>query len=183
MQRTVSIAALACALATVFRSTSAHAQTTVMVPPPAPPPTVMVERPVLPNPVLMRGGFAILAVGYVPAAVVGILSEHKGDANLLIPVAGPWLDLAMRDCSGTVTLTYDGPVEVSTGNRCGSNGTEQAALIVDGIVQGIGALGIVGSLVIPERRLMAWASTSPSFTLGPSSFGGRGMGAVAAGRF
>jgi hypothetical protein len=154
-----------------------------MVPPPAPPPAVMVERPVLPNPVLFRGGLAVFAVGYIPAAAVGIFSDHKGDANLLIPVAGPWIDLASRDCSGSVTLTYDGPVEVSSGNRCGSNSTEQAALIVDGIVQGIGTLGIIGSLLIPERRLMAWASPSPNLHIGPSSFGGRGMGAVAAGRF
>jgi len=143
----------------------------------------MVERPVLPNPVLFRGGFAVLAVGYIPAAAVGIFSDHKGDANLLIPVAGPWIDLGTRGCSGSVTYTYDGPVEVSSGDRCGSNSTEQAALIVDGIVQGVGALGVIGSLFIPERRLMAWASPSPNLTLTPTSFGGRGMGAFAAGRF
>ena len=77
MKRTVSIAALASALATAFRSPSAQAQTTVMVPPPASPPTIMVERPVLPNPVLLRGGFAILLVGYGPAAVVGHIKAGK----------------------------------------------------------------------------------------------------------
>ena len=182
MRPTVSIAALACAIVAAVQSPTAHAQTTAMVPPP-PPPSVLAERPVVPNPVLLRGGLAILAVGYVPAAAVGLLSDHKGDANLLIPVAGPWIDLATRDCSGSVTLTYDGPVEDSSGNRCGSNSTEQAALIVDGIVQGIGTLGLIGSLVIPERRLMTWASPSPNFTFVPTSFAGRGMGAVAAGRF
>jgi hypothetical protein len=145
----------------------------------------MVERPVLPNPVLFRGGAAVLAVGYIPAVGVAFFSDHKGDANLFIPVAGPWIDLGTRDCSGAVVLTYDGPVESSTGSRCGSSGTEQAALIIDGIVQGVGALGILGSLMIPERRLMSWASPSPfqNLMVGPSSFSGRGMGAVAAGRF
>ena len=182
MKHTVSIAALACAIGAAVRSPSVHAQPPAMVPPPPPPP-VMAERPVLPNPVLLRGGLAILAVGYVPAAAVGLFSDHKGDANLLIPVAGPWIDLATRDCSGSVTLTYDGPVELSSGQRCGSNGTEQAALIVDGIVQGVGTLGIIGSLIIPERRLMTWASPTPNLTFVPTSFAGRGMGAVAAGRF
>jgi hypothetical protein len=179
MKHSVTIAALACAIVGAVRSPSAYAQTA-----PPPPPPVMVERPVLPNPVLFRGGLALFTVGYIPAVTVAFFSDHKGDANLFIPVAGPWIDLATRDCSGSTYLTMDGPVEVGTGYRCGTTGTDQAALILDGVVQGMGAVAFIGSLVIPERT-QEWARLSPfpNVSFSPTSFSGRGMGAVAAGRF
>ena len=179
MRQTVSIA-LACALAATVLAPSARAQT---VPPPQP--AVAVEERALPNRVLFRGGLTIFAVGYVPALGVALFSDHKGDSNLFIPVAGPWIDLGTRSCSGNVTLTIDGPIDVGTGQRCGTTGTDRAALIIDGIVQGVGAVAFVSSFFIPDRRLAPWAGGSPSrsFTVVPTSLGGRGMGAVVAGRF
>jgi hypothetical protein len=184
MKKTVSITALACAIVATARPPLATAQTAMSVPPP-PAPVTVVERSTLPNPALLRTGVAVLAVSYLPAAGVAFFSDHKGDANLFIPVAGPWIDLGTRGCSGSTIWTASGPVETSTGYTCGTTGWEQAALITDGIVQGLGALAILGSLMIPERQWAAWARPSPSphFTLGPTSFGGRAMGAFAAGRF
>ena len=178
MRQTVSIA-----LACVLVATLAPAARAQAVPPPQPP--VMVEESALPNRALFRGGITMFAVGYVPALGVALFSDHKGDSNLFIPVAGPWIDLGTRACSGSVTLTMEGPIEVSSGQRCGTSGTDRAALILDGVVQGVGAVAFISSLVIPERRMAPWAGSSPTrpFTVVPSSLGGRGMGAVVAGRF
>src|SRR4051794_33130756 len=147
----VSLAALACGVA-VLRPVSAHAQSTTVVVPPPPTP-VVAERNVVPNPTLFRSGVGTFVVGYAPAVVVGIVSDHKGDDNLFIPVVGPWLDLGKRDCSGATVLTSDGPYEVASRSNCGTSDIETAALIATGVVQGAGVLQMLGSLFVPQKRV------------------------------
>src|SRR5262245_49526236 len=107
----VSLTALACGLAAMFRTAPAHAQSATI---PAPPAPVVAERSVLPNPTLLGSGVGTLVLGYAPSVVVGIVSDHKGDDNLFIPVAGPWIDLGKRNCSGATVLTSDGPFEIAS---------------------------------------------------------------------
>ncbi|HEY3493240.1 MAG TPA: hypothetical protein VGK73_01085, partial [Polyangiaceae bacterium] len=47
---------------------------------------------------LLHTGAVTLGISYTPALVVGATSPLPEDRVLLAPVAGPWLDLANRDC-------------------------------------------------------------------------------------
>jgi hypothetical protein len=171
----------------VLMPTSAHAQTTTVVTTPVPVSTpVTAEKNVLPNPPMFVSGLTTFAIGYAPALGVAIGSNHKGDDQLFIPVAGPWLDIGKRGCSGVTVPTADGPFEVASGQNCGSSNIETAALIADGTIQGLGILQVVASLIVPEKRVTVVGSSQkkkPSFAVAPTSFAGRGAGAVAAGRF
>ena len=169
-------------------SASATAQTAVTPRPPVvvtpspsvavtPTPTAVVaeKEAVRPNIPLLAGGTLVLAVGYAPAVITGIISDHKGDDKLFIPVVGPWLDMGERGCDTGEVF------------NCGSSGIETAALIVDGAVQGIGALAMVGSLFIPEHKTVVRAARAdtdrPRIQVAPTSMGGHGYGLIAAGTF
>src|SRR5262249_47553061 len=120
----VSWAALACGALATLRPAPAHAQSTTVVPPPPIP--VVAERSVVPNARRLGSGVGTLVLGYAPGVVVGIVSDHKGDNNLFIPVAGPWIDLGKRDCQGATVLTNDGPFELSSRSNCGTSDFERA---------------------------------------------------------
>lgn len=161
---------------------------TVVNPAPTTEPVGAEQHKAIPNRPLLATGVVTLAVGYGAAVAVGVFSDHKGDNKLFIPVVGPWLDLGQRGCSGATIPTSNGPYELSSQSNCGTSGIETAALIVDGAVQGLGALATVGSFFIPETRFRGLAQTTPSssgprFAVAPTSFGGRGAGAVAVGHF
>ena len=66
---------------------------------------------------------------------------ESADKKLYYPVVGPWMDLHQRSCSDT---------------PCSSKTLDQVLLIGDGVVQGIGALGVLLSLVIPETTTQSW---------------------------
>jgi hypothetical protein len=126
-------------------------------------------------------GWILFAVGIASAVVqgglIGRLNKALGErvliragivitaaAFLLIPVVGPWMDLAVRSCSSADPC----------GNREGIN---NAMIITGGVVQGAGVLMALGSLIIPETP-----KNKPSVAVSPVSFGaGAGVGAV--GRF
>jgi hypothetical protein len=174
------LAALACGAITTLAPVSAQAQSTTVV---VPPPPVVAERNVLPNTTLLGSGVGTLVLGYAPSVVVGIVSDHKGDNNLFIPVAGPWIDLGTRNCSGATVNTGNGPFELASRSNCGTSDIERAALITSGIVQGAGVLQMLASLFVPERRVSVVARPSgPSFMVTPTYFAG-GAGAMARGRF
>jgi hypothetical protein len=88
-----------------------------------------------PNRQLLRSGAWTLGLSYVPALVVAIHSNEPADKNLYIPVAGPWMDYAKRDCA-----------------TCEHETTNKVLLVTDGIFQGIGALQLVGSFLFVETR-------------------------------
>src|SRR5262249_23148051 len=116
-----SLAALACgAAAATVRLAAANAQG-VAIPTSVP---LMEESHILPNPALLGGGLGTIVLGYTPAMIVGIVSDHKGDDKLFIPVVGPWLDLGQRGCSGTTVVGPNGPFDVSDQKNCGTSGIE-----------------------------------------------------------
>ena len=112
----------------------------------------------------------LLVLGYAPAAVVGAMSNRSEDKRMFIPVAGPWLDLANRDCRT---------------ERCGPNeNINKAMIITSGAVQGAGALMAIGSLLIPETRTVsekAKAESEPGVKIVPVVGAYTGIGAM--GRF
>src|SRR5687768_7526558 len=80
-----------------------------------------------PNRTLLRSGAWTLGLSYVPALVVGIESDLPADRYLLVPVAGPWLDLGNRgDCDG-----------------CDRETLNKVLLVTDGVFQGLGSLQII----------------------------------------
>ncbi|WP_394829026.1 hypothetical protein [Pendulispora albinea] len=94
-----------------------------------------------PNRKLLVGGALTLGLSYAPAAIVGSTSDHHGDRNLLIPLAGPWIDLADR-----------GPCGGSGQPSCGDDTGNRVLIAVDGVFQALGALQILGAFVWPEAR-------------------------------
>lgn len=98
-----------------------------------------------PDRTLLRSGVWTLGLSYVPALVVAIESPVPEDRFLYVPVAGPWLDLSQRDCS-----------------TCQHETMNKVLLVTDGIIQGIGSLEIVGSLLFIERTSVTAAGTEPA---------------------
>jgi hypothetical protein len=95
----------------------------------------------VPNRPLLVTGVLLLGLSYAPAAVVAATSDREADEKLYYPVAGPWLDLNHRGCAA---------------NPCDNNDLNRGLLVADGIVQGAGALGVLLSLVLPEKTTRHW---------------------------
>ncbi len=125
-------------------------------------------RTTYPNRPLLVTGVVLLGASYGASAIVAGISDRAADDKLYYPVAGPWLDLNHRGC------------DVSA---CSNNRLDRVLLVGDGIIQGAGALGMLLSLVFPEKTTRHWylignreVTVIPQ--LGPSVMG---LGAV--GRF
>jgi hypothetical protein len=113
-----------------------------------------------PNRALLHSGLFTLAIPYVASVIVATGSDHPGDNNLYIPVAGPWMDLSSRGpCGGAAERSCDG----ETANK--------ALLVVDGVFQGLGALDIVGAFVFPETRTVSNANDKPRVIVAPAYWG------------
>jgi hypothetical protein len=126
-----------------------------------------------PNMTLLGLGAATLVLGYVPSWSVAMSSDHRGDDKLVFPVVGPWFDLATRGCTDEIASS-----------RCGTTVLERAALVTDGIVQGLGALQIMGSFFASQKPAGALTPPPmPRFAIVPTMFGGHGVGALGRGRF
>jgi hypothetical protein len=120
-----------------------------------------------PHRVLLVTGLVMLGGSYAASAVVAAESDRAADEKLFLPVVGPWLDLKHRDCGV---------------DPCGNETFHKALLIGDGALQGIGALSLLLSVIIPEPRERPWyAVGSQSFYLAPRL--GELSGLSAAGEF
>jgi hypothetical protein len=123
-----------------------------------------------PNRTLITSGIVTLGISYGAAAIVGAQSDHDGDKSLLVPVAGPWMDLTSR-----------GGCDVSP---CGHETANKVLLVADGIVQALGALDIVLGFVMPERVSTAKAYVPGKVAWGVTPVSGdRGYGLAAVGTF
>jgi hypothetical protein len=94
-----------------------------------------------PNRPMLITGVVVLGGMYGASAIVAATSDRKADDKLFLPVVGPWLDLKNRDC------------EV---NECGNDTFNKVLLVSDGAIQGIGAVTLLLSLVIPESSRKPW---------------------------
>jgi len=132
------------------------------------PPTVIVtpgpQRDVVtwqervPNANLVAGGIFTLGLSYGTSVVVGAISDRPADQFLFVPVAGPWLNLASRDCRST---------------PCGlGEAGNQVLLVTNGIVQAAGVLEIVAGFLLPETRTVTRVGqVHVTPTGGPGSIG------------
>jgi hypothetical protein len=154
----------------------------VVVSPISPP--LEADRRASPNRILLGAGIATFVIGYGTSASVPIDSDHKGEKYLYAPVVGPWMDLANRKCAGPILPTASGPVELTSRQHCGTSAIEGAALVAGGILQGLGAVAVMGSFFVEEdkpRRVFE-APALPRFAIIPM-LGANGLGAMARGRF
>lgn len=117
---------------------------------------------------------AVLLGTYGTSAIVGAANDRDADRSLLIPVAGPWVDLARRDCDA---------------QPCNNEGASVALLIASGVLQAVGVAGVIGSFFIPDdtsgraKATAVLAPVKPHVNVTPISVGrngsGLGIGAVA----
>ncbi len=117
------------------------------------------------RPLLITGSVVLLG-SYVPAAIVASQSPRHEDERLYVPVVGPWLDLANRDCSQV---------------NCPNETRNKTLLIGGGILQGLGTVGVISSFFIPEKKNRSWwmfgsekvtvAPTNTASGAGLSAFG------------
>jgi hypothetical protein len=125
-----------------------------------------------PNRGLLHSGLFVFGVPYVASVIVASSSDHPGDDNLYLPVAGPWMDLANR---GTCGHLGERSCDSETGNK--------VLLVFDGIFQGLGALDIVGAFVFPETRTVSTVSSERRFVIAPTYWGRNGYGVHAVATF
>lgn len=102
--------------------------------------TTRTRRPNVP----LLGTSSLLFLGAYLPTIIYQGAKDQND-NLYIPIAGPWMDLAQ-----------------------GHHSTASKTLLsLSGVVQGLGALGIVSSFFVPERKTKNW------YLLGTRSRSGR----------
>jgi hypothetical protein len=122
-----------------------------------------------PNRALLHSGVVTLSLAYVPSVIVAVESPLAVDKRLYVPVAGPWLDYANRDCATCRHETFN-----------------KVMLVTDGIFQGIGALNIVGAFLFPETHVVSAKTDRPRaarLRLTPARIGSGVYGVTASGAF
>lgn len=122
----------------------------------ASPPSVVVNPPPASDPLLepeperdvrdtvLKAGTATFLLSYGLSIGLAAGSLDPDDKGLYVPVAGPWIALAARE-----------PCDVGRG--CERDTASKVLLATDGVIQALGAVGIVGALVAPrpsERLLV-----------------------------
>ncbi len=129
--------------------------------------SVTVYRKTRPNPALLVTGTVLLAGTYVPTAIVAAESDRQADKNLYIPIVGPWLNLADRQCSGC------------------DNETRNVTLVVgSGILQGLGAGMMLASFLVPQKVEAATIQAgNVKMHVLPTQMGRGGAGVGAVGTF
>lgn len=130
--------------------------------------SVETERSSLPNAPLFWTGTLVLGTSYGGSVVGAALSDREAYDELYYPVVGPWMALNDLDCDT---------------NPCGSETLSTTLLIGSGVLQGVGALGMVMSLFIPNETTRTWYLLgNDDFVVAPV-MNANEVGAAAVGRF
>lgn len=182
--------ALGCALLTLALNAAAQQQPGTNVPTPTPVPTdgtlavtpssQILEEPVidprtygtsLPNEPLLVTGLLTFGASYGASAIAAGVTDRESDNKLYYPVVGPWMALNDRDCAA---------------DSCSKKTLHTTLLVGSGIVQGLGALSMVLSLMIPEKTTHDWyligGDHERNLQLTPLA-GSNELGVLALGRF
>jgi hypothetical protein len=118
----------------------------------------------------------VLAGSYLTSAIAGVANDRDADRRLLIPVIGPWADLADRQCDR---------------QPCEHKFWDATLLVASGVLQAGGLATVIAAFFVPESEtpsLLRGASKkpeAPSVHVVPMSMGQRasGAGIGAVGRF
>lgn len=147
---------------------SARAEGQTVVIPPAQP-TAFETRP---NRSMLMVGLFTFGQAYIASMGIAATSTTAADANLWIPVLGPWLDLGARPgCPNQAA--------------CGTQNGYKVLLAADGLLQSFGAFQIVGAFLWPEVVPVAKVTTvsGTSVSVAPAPVGAAGYGLAATGQF
>ncbi|HMI85384.1 MAG TPA: hypothetical protein VK550_14915 [Polyangiaceae bacterium] len=109
-----------------------------------------------PNRELLHSGIFALGVPYVASVIVAASSDRSEDKHLYIPVAGPWMDYANRGGCGHLGEP-----------SCDTETAYKVLLIGNGILQGVGALEIIGSFLFPQTRTVSATSNERRVVVTP----------------
>jgi hypothetical protein len=129
---------------------------------------------------LLAAGITLLLLSYAPSAYVGATSTLKPDRDLLVPLAGPWLDIAERPKCVPPAGSEALPV-----NPCIVETISKAVIVAAGAVEGLGAILIAAG--IPSSTRVSYegdkiVAQAPTLKVLPS-FGSSGAGLRAVGTF
>jgi hypothetical protein len=130
---------------------------------------------------LIVAGVTLFALSYAPTVYVGATSTLKADRDLLVPLAGPWLDLAQRPKCVPPPGSEALPV-----NPCIVETISKAVIVASGAVEGLGAILTVAG--IPSTTRVSYegdrivAVEKPRVGVVPT-FGAGGTGMQAYGTF
>ena len=112
------------AISLVTRAASAQE----VPPPPAPVTTEETTSEATgPSFAMISSGIVVFGLAYVPSVVAASSSSLPADRTLLVPIAGPWIDLTQRP-------------RCTPAAQCDAENTNKVLLVTDGIVQAVGAL-------------------------------------------
>lgn len=127
--------------------------------------TSPINRPLMITSVILLGGT------YAASAIDAATSTRDADKNnLYYPIVGPWMDYANRGgCPAS--------------GSCGGETGNKALLILDGVGQGLGVIGLVTSLFLPEKSTRNWFLIGSSGIHAAPTTVGTGYGFGARGTF
>lgn len=127
------------------------------------------------NRTLLISGGAVLAGSYLTSAIIGASNDRDADHRLVIPIIGPWADLADRQCDRT---------------PCEHKFWDATLLVASGLLQAGGLATTIAAFFVPESETPGLlgknaAPEKPSIHVVPMSMGrsGTGAGIGAVGRF
>jgi hypothetical protein len=126
------------------------------------------QRSTLPNTPLLVTGLALLGATYGASVIAGAASDRDSDRKLYYPVVGPWMSLSERDCAA---------------DPCNNKTLGTVLLVGSGALQGLGAVSMLMSLVIPRKTTHQWYLIGNADTFVAPLVGSDQLGAVAVGRF
>jgi hypothetical protein len=126
------------------------------------------ERSSLPNTPLLVTGIVVLGASYGASAIAASRSDSETDDKLYYPVIGPWMALNDRDC---------------TADPCSRKTLDTTLLVGSGVIQGLGALSVLMSFVIPRTTTHSWYLIGNDDVNVTPVAGYGELGAVAIGRF
>jgi hypothetical protein len=139
----------------------------------APPPEADTGTYWRPNRYLLMTGLIVAGAPYIASVSVGATSSNSNDHDLYIPAFGPWLDLGQRGgCPAS--------------GSCAGEVGNKVLLIGDGILQSVGVLEILGSLIFADTGRVTTVQTGKNgswVALSPASMGVGGYGMSAVGQF
>jgi hypothetical protein len=128
---------------------------------------------------MLLAGLVVFSLSYVPAVYVGFGSPRDVDRPLMLPLAGPWIDLANRPGCAARPLPNQPPMDPCIGETA-----SRTALVVSGVLQDLGLLFTIGGLpahsrIVPDREQSAVpAKRRPEVAIVPTL-----TGAIAVGSF
>ena len=121
----------------------------IVTPPPPANTQPMVEERVYDvwNLPLFTASFAVFAASYGGSAIVASGSPRIGDNRLWYPVIGPWWALSDRTSCNTINP------------NCSNSTSDKALLVIDGVAQAAGVLGMVSAFIWPTSHRVERVAT------------------------